>query len=512
VGAFPAGIGGVVVDQRSFEDIGAVSGVLDSALLSAIVNSSDDAIVGNTLDGVITSWNSAAERLYGYSLDEIIGRAMTVLCPADRNGEIEEILAAIGRGGRVVHFETVRLRKDGTTVPVSVTVSPIRDTGGGLIGASSIGRDISEQRPLRAVVDLQRAEARFRALIDAAPDAMVCVDAGGRITLANAQTERLFGYGRAELEGQLVEMLVPDAVQAGHPQRRAEYMADPVHRPMGAGTQLTGRRRDGSTFPAEISLSAIDTHDGTLVTAAVRDVTDRRRQQDELERAFRNLESFAYSISHDLRTPLRALAGYSEALLEECGDSLGEFGRGYAERIQAASEHMATLIDDLLHLSRVSRAEMNLRPVDLSSEVASVAAELQHDNSGRHVRVAIQRSVWVLADRRLIRIVLENLLGNAWKFTAGRDDASIEFGTMPNGDARACCYVRDNGAGFDSAYVDKLFRPFQRLHTTSEFPGSGVGLASVKQIVERHGGRVWAEGAVDEGATFYFTLDAKGNA
>jgi PAS domain S-box-containing protein len=353
------------------------------------------------------------------------------------------------------------------------------------------------------------AEDRFRGLIDAAPDAMVCVDAGGRITLANAQTERLFGYGRAELEGQLVELLVPEGVRAVHPARRAGYTADPVPRPMGAGMQLAGRRRDGSTFPAEISLSAIETEDGTLVMAAVRDVTRQRQQREELERAYRNMESFAYSVAHDLRTPLRALAGFSAALMEDYADALGEVGHGYAKRIEIASEQMSALIDDLLHLSRVSRAEIKPEPVDLGAEAVSITGSLQRDDSGRRVRLAVQQPVWVQADRILVGTLLRNLLGNAWKFTSGQDDPSIEFGTVSAAeDARVCCFIRDNGAGFDSAYVHKLFRPFQRLHTTSEFPGTGVGLASARQIVERHGGRMWAEGAVGEGATFYFTLPA----
>ena len=335
---------------------------------------------------------------------------------------------------------------------------------------------------------------------------MVCVDASGRIIMVNAQVERLFGYQREELEGQLVEMLVPDAARTVHPQHRARYMADPEPRPMGAGMQMSARRRDGSTFPADISLSATDTGEGILVTAAVRDATSRQQVLDEIERANQNLESFAYSVSHDLRAPLRALAGFSAALMEECADDLGEVGRGYAGRILDASEQMAKLIDDLLDLSRVSRAEINFEAVDLGAEAASVAERLQHDSPDRRVRFTIQQPVWVLADRSLIRTVLQNLLDNAWKFTSGRDDASIDFAATPTGEACVCCYVRDNGAGFDPAYVDKLFHPFKRLHSSREFPGTGVGLASVRQIVERHGGRAWAEGAVGEGATFYFTL------
>jgi light-regulated signal transduction histidine kinase (bacteriophytochrome) len=203
------------------------------------------------------------------------------------------------------------------------------------------------------------------------------------------------------------------------------------------------------------------------------------------------------------------LNGYSGALLEDYGDRLDETGRGFLNRIQAVSARMGVLIDDLLSLSRVSRAEMSLGPVDLSAEVAAIADELQSREPGRRVRFDIQDGVWVTADRALIRTVLQNLVENAWKFTAKRDDATIEFATTAAEDAGVCCYVRDNGAGFDPAFGGKLFQPFQRLHAVTEFPGTGIGLASVQRITERHRGRAWAEGAVGRGATFYFTLNAK---
>jgi PAS domain S-box-containing protein len=449
--------------------------------------------------GRITMVNAQVERLFGYPREELEGQLVDMLVPdavravhpQHRAGYLADPkVRPMGAG-----LQLAGRRRDGSTFPAEISLSAI-DTDQGILVTAAV-RDVTSR---------QQVEARFRGLIEAAPDAMVCVDDSGRITMVNAQVERLFGYPREELEGQLVDMLVPDAVRAVHPQHRAGYLADPKVRPMGAGLQLAGRRRDGSTFPAEISLSAIDTDQGILVTAAVRDVTSRRQQQDELERANRSLESFAYSVSHDLRAPLRALAGFSAALMEEFGDDLGEVGLGYAERIQGASEQMAKLIDDLLHLARVSRAEINLQRVDIGAEVARIAEGLQRDDTDRHVRFTIKQPAWALADRNLVRTVLQNLLDNAWKFSSGRDDASIEFGTTAVAGPRVCCYVRDNGIGFDSAYVDKLFNPFQRLHSTREFPGTGIGLASVRQIVERHGGRAWAESGAGGGATFYFTL------
>jgi PAS domain S-box-containing protein len=469
-------------------------------LLAAIVESANDSIVSATLDGVITSWNAAAERMYGYTAAEIIGHSASLLIPPETAPELTSVLQRVRQGEGIEHFETRLRRKDGSLIEVSLTDSPLRDASGAVVGTSSITRDMTERN---------RANARFRGLLEAAPDAMVCVESGGRIVLVNAQAERLFGYPREELAGQPVEILVPDAIKAGHPALRAGYTADPLPRQMGAGLDLSGRRRDGTTFPAEIALSALDTSQGLLISAAVRDVTRQRQARDDLRRINQNLQSFSYSLAHDLRTPLRSLAGFSTALIEDYADTLGENGRGYAQRIEAASEHMGHILDDLLHLSRISGATISLQPVDLGAEAAAIAAGLQRQDPGRRVRFTIQQPARAMADAGLIREVLHHLLDNAWKFTSGRDNATIEFGMTPATDARVCCYLRDNGAGFDPAFAHKLFQPFQRLHTTQEFAGTGIGLASVRQIVDRHNGRAWAEGTVGDGATFFFTLQAE---
>ncbi len=240
--------------------------------------------------------------------------------------------------------------------------------------------------------------------------------------------------------------------------------------------------------------------------------TLEQRVQDRtfhLQRANGYMEAFTYSVAHDMRTPLRGMSGFAEILVEDYGDRLDETGREYAARVQAGCARLATLTDDMLHLSRVTQAKMNLQDLDLSAEVTAICHELAARDPGRHVLVTVQEGVRVTADRALIRSALENLLGNAWKFTARRDDAAIEFATTPVSEAPICCYVRDNGAGFDPVYTAKLFQPFQRLHDAGEFPGTGIGLASVRRVIERHGGRAWAEGAVDGGATIYFTLNAQ---
>ncbi|MGO9780501.1 MAG: PAS domain S-box protein [Streptosporangiaceae bacterium] len=471
---------------------------LAQARLASIIESAHDAIFSLDLDGLITSWNPGAERLYGYPAAEIIGRHSDLLLSAGQHSDVHETLASLARGA-IAERMAEPVRKDGTVITVMVTLAAIADKTGTITGLSAIVRDITAQ---------QRAGARFRALLEAAPDATVCVDSDGRIVLVNAQAERLFGYTREELAGQPVEILIPDSIKAGHPALRARYAAAPHPRQMGAELDLSARRRDGTTFPAEISLSAIDTDQGTLVSAAVRDVTQQRQARDDLRRTNENLRQLGHSLAHDLRTPLRSLAGFSTALIEDYADILGEEGRNYAHRIEAASEHMGHVLDDLRQLSRIFRAPISLQPVDLGAEAATIAAELQRSDPGRRACFTIQQPARVTADTALIREVLHHLLGNAWKFTAGRENATIEFGMTPATGARVCCYVRDNGAGFNPAYADKLFQPFQRLHTTREFPGTGIGLASVRQIIDRHNGRTWADSTIGDGATFYFTLPA----
>jgi two-component system, NtrC family, sensor kinase len=228
---------------------------------------------------------------------------------------------------------------------------------------------------------------------------------------------------------------------------------------------------------------------------------------DELERKNKELEAFSYSVSHDLRAPLRSIDGFSAALLEGHAGQLDAKGREYLVRVRSAARRMGQLIDDLLQLSKVGRAELHRQRVDLSALAGAVAAELRQANPERRVRTLIPEGVFADGDHRLLQIVLENLLGNAWKFSAGAAEAVIEFGVARTDDVPAY-FVRDNGAGFDMAYAERLFRPFQRLHTQSRFPGTGIGLATVHRIVDRHGGRVWAESAVDRGATFLWTLPA----
>ena len=356
-----------------------------AAQLASIIQSSHDAVIGKTLDQVITSWNPGAERLYGYSAAEVIGRHVEMLIPEEEDREQEaEVVAAVGRGGRVDQYETRRLRKDGTTVQVSLTMSPIADRTGTIVGVATVAHDLTER---------QRADARFRGLMEAAPDAMVCVDRDGCITLVNAQTERLFGYGRDELVGLPVEVLVPDQVRGLHPAHRAGYVADPRPRPMGADLELAGRRRDGSTFPAEVSLAAMGTGEELLVTAAVRDVTERletaaererlrtQAERDKLERhlhqsqRLESLGQLAGGVAHDFNNLLGVILNFaafaSEEVAKEAPDERWQTVRDDIGQVQQAAEQAAGLIRQLLAFARQEMIQprvLNVNNVVLSVE------------------------------------------------------------------------------------------------------------------------------------------------
>jgi light-regulated signal transduction histidine kinase (bacteriophytochrome) len=274
--------------------------------------------------------------------------------------------------------------------------------------------------------------------------------------------------------------------------------------------------RDGTVRVVLWNSAAIYAPDGKTAVATIaqgQDITDRKNAEEELKRSNieleasnKELEAFSYSVSHDLRAPLRSMEGFSSALIEDYADKLGEQGKQYLKYVQESSDLMGHLIDDLLKLSRVTRSEMNYEMVNLSEMAQKITTELEKNEADRKVKLDISPDITAYGDRNLLRLALENLLGNAWKFSSKSDSPRIEMGITSH-KAKQVYFIRDNGVGFDMAYADKLFKPFQRLHKASEFTGTGIGLATVQRIIRRHGGEIWAESKVAEGATFYFTLD-----
>jgi PAS domain S-box-containing protein len=365
-------------------------------------------------------------------------------------------------------------------------------------------------------------ESNFRLLMDAAPDAMLVANEAGEIILANLQAERMFGYRREELIGNSIEILVPPSVRAVHAFHRDNFFRDGKPRAMGVGLQLSARRSDGSEFPVEISLSPLATSKATYIAAAIRDVTDRKEAEEKIRRlnlvletkvadlaaANKELESFSYSISHDLRAPLRQINGFAKILLDEARPLLSPGQCAYLEEIRAGARHLGQLVDDLLRFSQLGRQALRPQPVSMNALVDSVVGEVQLDEqSGRELHWQLDPLPDLVCDSALMRQVFRNLISNAVKFTKNRSVAHIHVGQLETPDGHAF-FVRDNGVGFNMKHSNKLFGVFQRLHLQEEFEGTGVGLATVHRIVVKHGGRVWVEAEQDRGATFYFALSS----
>jgi PAS domain S-box-containing protein len=445
--------------------------------------------------------------------DDVIGRSILDFSHPDDHARVIARVGEMRERRHAVPFIEERLvRLDGTIVDVEVAATPVA-AGEGAIQV--VARDLSDRK--RADASLRASQERYRTLFESAHDIIYFHDLAGRFLAINEAGTRLSGYPREELIGRHVGQVVSpgDRPRIDDLLRRALQGER-----LPASLEIEAVTRDGTPIQLELSTRLV-LQDGrpVAIQGIARDVTERsraaaeiRRLNDTLEQRVRErttqleasnaeLEAFAYSVSHDLRAPLRAIDGFSQALEEDFAEQLDAEGRRYIGRVRAATQRMGELIEGLLGLARVSAAELAAQHVDLTALAHAVVEELRQRDPHRVATVVIANALVTHGDPGLLRIVLENLLGNAWKYTGRRAEAHIEVGRAGGG-----FVVRDNGAGFDMSLAERIFRPFARLHLPGEFEGLGVGLATVQRIVHRHGGRIWAEASVDQGAAFFFTV------
>jgi len=518
--------------------------------LHAIVEASPLAIIALDGDGTVRMWNPSAERMFGWSEAEVVGRQNPTI-PPELEQQYRSFVSSRMQGLSQSGFETTRARKDGSLIDVNIWTAPLREEGGDVTGIMTMLVDTTERKhadrervQLRASEQAARAEVdvekRYRKLLEAAPDAILEVDRQGRIVLVNRQAERLFGYTRAELLGNRIETLIPDRFRARHPDHRDTFFEHPVMRPMGTGLELYARRFDGSEFAVDVTLSPYDSEGAGRVICVVRDVTERKHAEEqiqmlnqhleqrtaelvatnkelelrnrEVERVNRLKDEFLASMSHELRTPLNSIIGFSDLLAEQGAANFNPKQKRFLGHIQQGSRHLLELINDILDLSKIEAGHLELKYEDfeVSQAVAEVVATVRPIASAKNMQFdsAVAEGLFLYADRLRFKQVLYNLLSNAIKFTASGGRVSIE-GSASDGSARFC--VADTGIGIPAGEQVAIFESFHQVGTTTKGvrEGTGLGLAITKRLIEQHGGSIWVESELGKGSRFFFTLPVR---
>ncbi|MDG9670862.1 PAS domain S-box protein [Hahella sp. CR1] len=480
------------------------------SLLASIVDSSADAIISKDIHGNITSWNSSAERIFGYTKEEVLGKPVNILFPKDHLKEEKIILEKISRGERVEQIETLRRCKDGSLVDMSITVSPIIDEHGVVIGASNVGHDITERK---------RNHERIRLIVDSAPSSMIMVDIDhdGRIVMANSQTEKMFGYSNENLVGQKVETLFPKRIPPYNSFREKDFLLQLKNSNVDGGKDTYALRADSTEFPVEVTVTTLDTRDKALTLISIVDITERKLFEEnilsktrELERSNRDLEQFAYVASHDLQEPLRAISGCVQLLKQRYQGQIDSRADEYISHTIDGTARMQALIDDLLLLSRLGKPEDKFLRTDLNKSFNSALGNLFTAVEESNAKVICNILPVLSVVPTQIILLFQNLVSNAIKFRRTDQPLIIEVNATEQPE-EWCFSVKDNGIGIEAKYFQRIFEIFQRLHTRREYKGTGIGLSLCKRIVEHHNGSIWVESTLGQGTTIYFTLKSCSN-